>query len=112
MFSAQIPHALKGVGETDRSVCPAEEVRGRVLAQTGDAALVERLAPMQPGEAEAARRARLLYDRFSTSLGLQPALLPQVGKGTPVILVHHGGRIGNVCADLTHNKKAARTARV
>ncbi len=57
----------------------AEEVRGRVLAQTGDAALVERLAPMQPGEAEAARRARLLYERMSSAIGVQPAALPQVG---------------------------------
>jgi hypothetical protein len=57
----------------------AEEVRGRVLAQTGDAALVERLAPMQPGEAEAARRARLLYNQLSSALGVPPASLPQVG---------------------------------
>ncbi|KAK9903264.1 hypothetical protein WJX75_001146 [Coccomyxa subellipsoidea] len=55
----------------------AEEVRGRVLAQTGDAALVERLAPMQPGEAEAARRARLLYNQLSSALGVPPASLPQ-----------------------------------
>ncbi len=56
----------------------AEDVRARLLAQTRDPALVARLAPMQPGEAEAARRARLLYERISTSLGLRPATLPQV----------------------------------
>lgn len=52
------------------SCAPAEELRERLLAQTGDAALVSRLAPRQPGEADAARRGRALYGRLQQSLGL------------------------------------------
>lgn len=70
-----------------------------MLAQTGDAALVARLAPKQPGEAEAARRARLLYERVSMSLGLRPATLPQV-------LLHACYRV--FCDLLTASEEQAR----
>ncbi len=58
----------------------AEEVRQRLLAQTGNAQLVQRLAPRQPGEAEAARRARGLYAALAQSMGLQSQPLLQVRR--------------------------------
>ena len=64
----------------------AEDLRGRLLAQTSDPALVLRLAPRQPGEADAARRARALYARLQQALGLdarQQAALQVLRPGRP-----------------------------
>ena len=50
----------------------------RLLRQTNNPQLVQRLAPMQPGEAEAARRARSLWASLAQSFDTQPQPLLQV----------------------------------
>ena len=56
----------------------AEDFRERVLAQTRNPALVARLAPRLPGEADAARRGRALYAQLEQALGLRTQPLLQV----------------------------------
>ena len=56
----------------------AEEVRARLLRQTNNPQLVQRLAPMQPGEAQAAQRARSLYTSLMRSMGHDTPPLLQV----------------------------------
>ena len=56
----------------------AEEVRARLLRQTNNPQLVQRLAPMQPGEAQAAQRARSLYSSLMRSMGQETQPLLQV----------------------------------
>ena len=56
----------------------SEDFRERVLAQTRDPALVVRLAPRLPGEADAARRGRALYMQLEQALGLRTQPLLQV----------------------------------
>lgn len=56
----------------------AEEVRARLLRQTNNPQLVQRLAPMQPGEAQAAQRARSLYTSLMHSMGRDTPPLLQV----------------------------------
>ena len=58
----------------------AEEVRARLLRQTNNPQLVQRLAPMQPGEAQAAQRARSLYTSLMRSMGRETQPLLQVAE--------------------------------
>ena len=59
-------------------MCGAEEVRVRLLRQTNNPQLVQRLAPMQAGEAEAARRARSLWASFAQNMDGRSQPLLQV----------------------------------
>ena len=56
-------------------------MRQRLLAQTGSESLVARVAPRQPGEAEAAARARLLM--AATARALDMKRLPSLRVHTP-----------------------------
>ncbi|CAL5221960.1 g4241 [Coccomyxa viridis] len=60
----------------------AEEVRARLLRQTNNPQLVQRLAPMQAGEAEAARRARSLWASLAQNMDArsQPLLQGSIGS--------------------------------
>ena len=46
---------------SDPAPKPAEEARKQVLRRTGNAELVERLVPVQPGDEQAAQRGRILF---------------------------------------------------
>ena len=53
-------------------------MRARLLRQTNNPQLVRRLAPVQPGEAQAAQRARSLYTSLMHSMGRETQPLLQV----------------------------------
>ena len=55
-------------------------MRARLLRQTNNLQLVQRLAPLQPGEAEAARRARSLWASLAQSVDPQSQPLLQVWR--------------------------------
>ncbi len=65
----------------------AEDVRERLLAQTGDAALVARVAPLQPGEAEAAARARTLFAAAARAADLERPPSFRVGRPAPPLVL-------------------------
>ena len=66
-------------------------MRQRLLAQTSNPQLVQRLAPRQPGEAEAARRARGLYAALAQSVGMQPQPLLQVRSSAGNVVTAQSG---------------------
>ncbi|KAK9815500.1 hypothetical protein WJX72_004714 [[Myrmecia] bisecta] len=59
----------------------ADEVRQRIIRQTGNAGWAERLVPMQPGERSTAQRARLLLGTLTGQLAPQDRLLLSSGTG-------------------------------
>ena len=71
---------------SDAQVYLAEEVRARLLRQTNNPQLVQRLAPMQPGEAQAAQRARSLYTSLMRSMGHDTPPLLQVAVFICILL--------------------------
>jgi len=73
-------------------------VRERLLAQTGDAGLVARIAPRQAGEAEAAARARALISAAATAVDLErpPSLRVRLLRWT--------SRICRVCVASTWHR--------
>ena len=54
-------------------------MRAQLLRQTNNPQLVQRLAPMQAGEAEAARRARSLWASLAQNMDARSQPLLQVG---------------------------------
>ncbi len=71
-------------------------MRERLLAQTGDAALVARVAPLQPGEAEAAARARTLFAAAARAADLERPPSFRVGRPAPPLVL--GARTPEVIA--------------